>query len=111
MRYSKTDHLRAVVAVSLRRIADDKPGRPLGARDAAARDAVAAARGDLKRLIERLSDPDPVDPRGLEMTLDLLRDGAGPLYSRQNPDDLGVRLREALAALEPGDERPISAGS
>jgi hypothetical protein len=111
MRYSKTDRLRAVVAASLRRIAEDKPGRPLGARVAAARDAVAAAHDDLERLVERLSGPDPVDPRGLELTLDLLRDGAGPLYSRQNPDDLGLRLREALAALDPSDERPISAGS
>ena len=109
---SRTDRLRAALAASLKRIAEDKPGRPLGARVATARDAVTAARADLERLAERLAGADPVDPRGLELTLALVRDGGGPLYSRRSGDDLGLRLREALAALESGrDERSISGRS
>ena len=96
---------RVALAASLRRIASGGgTPRTLGTRVAAAGASERAARSELDRLAERLLEPGPVDPRGVALTQELLSDGAGPLFWKENGDDLSARLRVAIEALEPRGE-------
>jgi hypothetical protein len=53
------------------------------------------------RVAERLAEVDqPVHPRGVVLTLDLLTDGCSPLYDPRRRADLGSALLTVLAALE-----------
>lgn len=92
---------RSDLAASLRRVLTDaaRP-RPSITRIQPARERVRRAAPELELLARRLASADPVDPRGLALARDLVSDGAGPLYWRGSPQDLGARVREALAALE-----------
>jgi hypothetical protein len=52
------------------------------------------------RVAERLAEVDqPVHPRGVVLTLDLLTDGCSPLYDPRRRADLGSALLTVLAAL------------
>jgi hypothetical protein len=93
---------RRELAASLRQIAAGGCGDgALHIRMTGAPSRVRAARPDLERLADRLAGPDPVDGRAVALTEALLSDGAGPLFWARSPESLGVRLREARAALEP----------
>lgn len=93
---------RRDLAAALRRIARQEVAPAvLGLRLAAERPQVTEARPELERLALRLAGSDPVDPRGVALTQELLTDGAGPLRWELSDEDLGARLRQALAALEP----------
>jgi hypothetical protein len=61
---------------------------------------VRAAASELYRLVDRLVAGGPVSAYGVVQLKALLADGSGPLYHRDNPDDLGARLREVRASLD-----------
>jgi hypothetical protein len=100
---------RTELAASLRRIArgdghtcfSNSVGSPLPAR-------CDEVRQELERIADRLVEPGPVATRGVALTQELLTDGAGPLFWTESADDLGVRLRTVLEALEPRDSDPKS---
>ena len=72
-----------------------------GADTAACRE-VLGARTVLMTLQRRLLSTEPISPEGAAMLLDLLTDGASPLYLYLRPGELGSRLRTAAAALQTG---------
>jgi len=89
------------LARSLRQIArDEVPAAAFGARLSAPRPHVEGARAELERLAGRLAGPAPVEADGVDLTRELLGDGAGPLW-RGSSDELRQRAREALTALGP----------
>lgn len=93
---------RRELAEIIRRIARDQvEPAAFGVRLAASREQTSAARPALERLARRLAGDDPVDPRGVALTQELLSDGSGPLLWDRSEEDLGVRLTEVLAALGP----------
>jgi hypothetical protein len=104
---------RNEVAASLHRFAWGNGRSALGARVAAVPARGAEIRGELDRVAMRLLDPGPVAPRGVAMALELLSDGAGPLFWADSDQDLGARLRTVLEALEPRvtDPKPETEGS
>lgn len=98
---------RLELAASLGRLAAGAaPRGALGSRLSASGAATDGARRDLERLAERLQEPGPVSPRGVALAQELLSDGAGPLFWTQSGDDLGARVRLAIAALEPHADEP-----
>jgi hypothetical protein len=62
----------------------------------------------LAEVADHLAGPDPLDAMGIAQVLLLLRDGAGPVFSRPYADDLKPALVTAIEALEP---RPVHSGS
>jgi hypothetical protein len=68
------------------------------------REAAGDARGALLDVAERLRQPRPVRPEGVDEVGRLLTDGAGPLYYRGLPGDLRAAAMLALLALD-GDLR------
>jgi hypothetical protein len=53
----------------------------------------------LAELASRLLEPGPVPARGVAMVVQLLADGAGPLYREAARDDLAALAERAAAAL------------
>jgi hypothetical protein len=91
---------RRDLARTLRRamvLADHPPSRT-GVR--ACRSHVRATNQELRDLCDRLLAGGPVSAYGVAQLRALLADGCGPLYQRRSSDDLGARLRRALAALD-----------
>jgi hypothetical protein len=100
---------RGELAASLRRVARGEVEPPrLGHRLAAPRPQVEEARAELESLAARLAGPEPIDRRGVDLTRELLSDGAGPLFWAGSEADLRTQAREALAAL--GPRIPVAAG-
>jgi len=64
------------------------------------RPQVRDAHRELRNLCDRLLADGPVSAYGVAQVKVLIADGGGPLYRRTNPDDLGARLRRALAAMD-----------
>jgi hypothetical protein len=64
-------------------------------------DQVVAAEPEVQELIAHLRTALPVAARGVAAASVLLRDGAGPVYSRRAPTDLRDALRQATAHLDP----------
>jgi hypothetical protein len=73
------------------------------------RDRIIAAESDLREMIAYLSAPFPLPARGVAMVTSLLRDGLGPLYNPNCAADLGLVVREAVAALNTSLELDLSA--
>jgi hypothetical protein len=71
------------------------------ARVPVCRDRVRDSAGELGDLIQRLLAGGPVAARGVALASVLLRDGGGPVYHRASADDVRVRVREAVRALDP----------
>jgi hypothetical protein len=95
---------RETLAASLRRIACADGSAPVSTvRVPASLAQVSRARWELERLARRLSGARPVDPRGVALTCELLRDGTGPVYWYRSGEDLGARVRHVLRALEVGE--------
>jgi len=92
---------RTELATSLRRLARGEGRTCFGNRVGAVPARCEEVRKDLERLAARLLEPGPVSTRGVALTQELLTDGAGPLFWTDSADDLGVRLRTVLEALEP----------
>jgi hypothetical protein len=65
------------------------------------RDRVIAAEPEIRELIAHLRTALPVAARGAAAASVLLKDGAGPVYSRRAPTDLRDALRQATAHLDP----------
>lgn len=65
------------------------------------RDQVLAAESELLDLAARLAGAAPVEAAGVARARLLLRDGAGPLYSRAREGELERLVEAALTALEP----------
>jgi hypothetical protein len=65
------------------------------------RDRVVAAEPEVRDLIAHLRTALPVAARGVAAASVLLRDGAGPVYSRRAPAGLRDALRLATAHLDP----------
>ena len=63
--------------------------------------AVRDCAGDLRALINRLRDDEPVDVQGVAMVARLLVDGASPLYYARAPRSLRHTVRAARHALDP----------
>jgi hypothetical protein len=61
---------------------------------------VRAESASLQAVCDRLAAPGPVSPHGMAQLIFLLSDGSGPLYQPRSTEDLGARLRRALAALD-----------
>ena len=70
------------------------PARPRGLQ-------VAHAAPELIALAERLQRRDAVDPRGVALARELLRDGLGALYADHGGPRLAEAAREATEALDP----------
>lgn len=99
---------RRELAATLRRVARGEVEPPtLGHRLAAPRPQVEGAREELESLAARLAGPEPIDPRGVDLTRELLSDGAGPLFWTDSDADLRAQARQALAAL--GPKIPVAA--
>ena len=96
--------MRRRLALLLRRIVESsrRTARPPTRRPG---HQVAQASADLLVLAERLECPEPVDARGVAQVRVLLGDGGGPLHANRNADDLVEAAREAVAALDPGDDK------
>lgn len=97
---------RNEVAASLHRLARGNVRSALGTRVAAVPARAEEVRRDLERVATRLLDPGPVAPHGVAQALELLSDGAGPLFWTESGQDLGARLRKVLEALEPRLQGP-----
>jgi hypothetical protein len=78
-------------------LADNKPA--LSAAVPVSRAAVLEARPALLALADDLEEIPEPDPRGVELALQLLCDGGGPLYRPWSPDDLRRAAEGARAAL------------
>ena len=92
---------RQQLARSIRRAvaSAEAPRSPLTARVPVDRAAVLEARPALLALADDLEDiPDP-NPRGVALAVQLLSDGAGPLYRPWSPEDLREAAEGARAAL------------
>jgi hypothetical protein len=75
---------RRRLAASVRRLVEEldaDPGSYLSSAVPVRREHIAAARGTLVALAGALRDVDPVDPRGVALTLRLITDPASPLYA------------------------------
>ncbi|HKH42511.1 MAG TPA: hypothetical protein VKA41_11745 [Solirubrobacterales bacterium] len=91
---------RRRLAASVEHLVDDlesDPGSYMSSAVSFRVDEVAEARTTLMSLAGALRDVDPIDPRGVAMTLRLITDPTSPLYVRTAPGGL---QREAQAALE-----------
>src|SRR5262249_30703008 len=88
---------------SVRRILDEaRMGPPRAiARVSIQRSEVLAAAWELNRIAETLLTPGPVAASGVAQVRLMLIDGAGPLYTRDDPGGLRVAATRALDALEP----------
>jgi hypothetical protein len=88
---------------SVRRILDDaRTDRgPSIARVPTQRSEVLAAAWELDKIAEALLTPGPVAASGVAQVRLLLIDGAGPLYSREDPGSLRSAASRALDALQP----------
>jgi hypothetical protein len=85
--------LRRVVADAARPLFPMGPVLPLARRD------IRRHRNLIYELADVLDRGLPVDLRGLAAVEVLLKDGAGPLYTANQGDALGARLRAALNVL------------
>ncbi|MES1247234.1 MAG: hypothetical protein ABUS54_06140 [Actinomycetota bacterium] len=65
------------------------------------RPALRANEATLRSIAGRVGGSRPISPRGVLLTLALLRDGASPLYSDQAELLLPRALARVLGALEP----------
>jgi hypothetical protein len=96
---------RARFARSLRRAieaAELSPAARLPGRGAAVpvnRAAVLEARPELEALADDLVEISHPNPRGVALAVQLLRDGAGPLYRPWSPADLREAAEGARSAL------------
>lgn len=72
------------------------------------REAIDDARPALAQLAIALRSPEPVRAQGVAQVLVLLRDGAGPLYARDDePSTLHFVARRALLAMRPCAPCPV----
>ena len=67
---------------------------------------VVGARADFESLTDHLLAPVPVSARGVALVRLLLREGTGPLFRYESTADLGLQVRRAAAALDPGSDWP-----
>jgi hypothetical protein len=92
---------RAALARQLRRVVSDARGSHVWmARVSVRKGSVLEAADELDALAERLSEPGPVDVRGVAETQLLLSDGCGPLYFRGATEELRGRIAHALSRLD-----------
>jgi hypothetical protein len=92
---------RAVLARQLRRVVSDARGSHVWlARVSVRKGPVLEAADELDALADRLSEPGPVDVRGVAEIQLLLSDGCGPLYFRGATEELRARIAHALRRLE-----------
>ena len=68
------------------------------------RDQVVEARGTLVALAGALRDAEPINPRGVAMTLRLITDPASPLYVRTATGALQLQASAALDAVLAGSQ-------
>jgi hypothetical protein len=61
------------------------------------------ADADLRAVVAKLERPGPISPQTVARVRTILTDGAGPLYRRDSPDDLGNQLRQAAAFADTED--------
>lgn len=73
--------------------------------------AVVACSELIATLADRIDEGRNLDARGLAITMQLLRDGRGPLYDEDAPVSLDNALRLAIAALGEPSEWPGSPAS
>jgi hypothetical protein len=93
---------RCALAVSVSRLVDeaDQPATPLTAAVPIQRRAIRACRPLLTMVAEDLEDTNlPVQPKGVALVQQLLRDGASPVYAPLGERALEEALRRAHAAL------------
>lgn len=103
---------RRRVARTLRRLVKDveHPAGMLGSAVPLSRRTVWPWRYGLLGLADRLERPGPINPCGVARTLELLTDGAGPLYSSRAERSVGDTLwwiADGLQSAEdPASRRP-----
>jgi hypothetical protein len=76
-----------------------RPPRPRGAAAPLDRYGVLACRELLRELADDLRHAEPVQPRGVALIRQLLRDGGSALYAPDAEGALDASIRHALAAL------------
>jgi hypothetical protein len=97
---------RTTLARQLRRVVSDARGSHVWlARVSVRKGAVLEAADELDALADRLSEPGPVDVRGVAEIQLLLSDGCGPMYFRGATEELRARVAHALSRLEVLDQR------
>jgi hypothetical protein len=96
-----TMRTRRGLAASVVNIIDavSEPARGLSSAAPLARREILAARPALVGLNRRLCAPLTVNPRGVAILYELLRDAASPLYFPSDPDALDAAVGEATLAL------------
>jgi hypothetical protein len=94
-------HKREVLATALETIVADveRPPARRGVSVPVCRHEVEVARAEMVQIAERLSDPFPVQARGVLLVRQLLRDGDSPLFILSRTDELWHRMRRAADAL------------
>jgi hypothetical protein len=93
---------RIDLARSVRGVVRDADPRYLPGASPLNRVAARAESKELLAIAERLEEVDAdVSPRGVLLVERLLVDGYGPLYARDQANDLHAYLERARAALEP----------
>jgi hypothetical protein len=95
------DSHRRALADSLEEAMSIAEGRSrrVSASPPLARREIRAARATLLDLSHALRNDETVDPAGVALTLQLLTDGAGPLYIEERHDALWHAARRACVAL------------
>jgi hypothetical protein len=91
---------RLATALDAILIGAERSGPERGASVRICREEIEVARGEIRRLAQRLRDPRPVRARGVALARRLLSDGTGPLYVASANDELYRQLRRATVALD-----------
>jgi len=65
------------------------------------RGGVITREREIRRMLDALLRPLPVQARGAAMVSRLLSDGTGPLYDHRRSVDLGAAITEAIDQLDP----------
>jgi len=93
-RHSLAEALRKVVALAEGRRAPHRHTVPVD------RARVGPCAAELRTLADRLDATAPIAPQTVAWTSTLLVDGTGPLYRRDDPDELRLELMAALGVAD-----------
>jgi len=96
---------REHLAASLRRVERSAGASHLAGASPLNRPAIRASHSEIEALVDRLSAPEPVPPRGILILQHLLEDPSSPFYGHAPADTLQRELRAALSALREPTER------
>jgi hypothetical protein len=101
----RSPEARERLATALRRAERSASVSSLAGASPLNRPAIRASHSEIEALVDRLSAPEPVPPRGILILQHLLEDPSSPFYGHAPADTLQRELRAALSALREPTER------